>query len=123
VKAGVKEVFFENLRYAQHAVDSYKDFIALRREGKIRKGVRFQVSLPTPHGAAGWWFCEPGDYEKVYPAYEKAMIREVEMICDRIPQEDVAIQWDVWTSSSATTSVTPTSVTGTSCSRRASGSR
>ena len=54
----------------------------------------FQVSLPTPMAVINS-FCIPEDAQKIMPAYEQAMLREVGMICEAIPHEDLAIQWDV----------------------------
>jgi hypothetical protein len=56
--------------------------------------VRFQVSLPTPWAIVSS-FIELADVEAVFPAYEQAMLREVERICKAIPHRDLAIQWDV----------------------------
>jgi len=56
--------------------------------------VRFQVSLPTPWGVINPFVQQP-DAQQVYPAYERAMLREVERICNAIPHDDLAIQWDV----------------------------
>jgi hypothetical protein len=57
-------------------------------------GVRFQVSLPTPW-AVVMPFCQQPDARQIFPAYEQAMLREVERICAAIPHHDLAIQWDV----------------------------
>jgi methionine synthase II (cobalamin-independent) len=40
-------------------------------------------------------FIIPSDVPQVLPAYEQAMIREVEKICAAIPHADLALQWDV----------------------------
>jgi hypothetical protein len=47
---GVKsqDVHFGELGYAREARASYLDFIAARDRGELPKGIRFQVSLPTP---------------------------------------------------------------------------
>jgi methionine synthase II (cobalamin-independent) len=52
------------------------------------------VSLPTPFAVINP-FCAPQDALAIEPAYEQAMLREVEAICRAIPHEDLAIQWDV----------------------------
>ncbi len=59
-----------------------------------RRAVRFQVSLPTPW-AVVTPFCQQPDAQQIYPAYEEAMLREVERICKAIPHQDLAVQWDV----------------------------
>lgn len=85
---------FGKLGYADAAIASYKMFGALREKGKIPGGVRFQVSLPTPIAPLAAMI-EPGDYLKVEPIYEAAMRKEIQGMCNAIPVDDLAIQWDV----------------------------
>ena len=87
-------IHFGELGYAREARPSYQDFVAARSAGRIPQGVRFQVSLPTPY-AVVMPFCQQPDAQRVFPAYERAMLREVERICAAIPHDDLAIQWDV----------------------------
>lgn len=94
IKAGVAVPKFDNLLYADAAIASYATFSRMRGAGVIPAGVRFQVSLPPPHSAAGMWFHEPDDYERAVPAYLEAMVREVQRIVAAIPNHDLAIQWD-----------------------------
>jgi hypothetical protein len=93
---GVKpeDVRFGELGYAREARASYLDFVAARDKGVLPRGTRFQVSLPTPFAVIGP-FCVAEAREPVLRAYEEAMLREVAAICDGIPHEDLAIQWDV----------------------------
>ncbi|HVV94908.1 MAG TPA: hypothetical protein VHD15_15965 [Hyphomicrobiales bacterium] len=93
---GVKpeEVRFGELGYAREARASYLDFLAAKRAGSLPQGVRFQVSLPTPL-AVIQAFTRPDDVKAIEPAYEAAMLREVQVICDSIPHQDLTIQWDV----------------------------
>src|SRR3989442_7776399 len=52
--------------------------------------------FPCPH--PGLWSCPSSispDARQVYPAYERAMLREVERILKAIPHHDLAIQRDV----------------------------
>jgi hypothetical protein len=88
------EVHFGELGYSREARASYQDFVAARGRGELPDGVRFQVSLPTPIAVINT-FCTPEDAPKILPAYEQAMLREVERICAAIPHTDLAIQWDV----------------------------
>ena len=53
-----QDVHFGELGYAREARASYMDFCELRDQGVVPKGVRFQVSLPTPRAIIGA-FCEP----------------------------------------------------------------
>ena len=89
-----EQVHFGELGYYREARPSYEDFLRAREAGHIPRGVRFQVSLPTPL-AVVMPFCRQPDALQILPAYERAMLREVERMCAAIPHEDLAIQWDV----------------------------
>lgn len=89
-----EDVHFGELGYSREARASYQDFLDARRRGELPAGVRFQVSLPTPIAVVNT-YCIPDDAPKILPAYEQAMLREVQRICDAIPHQDLAIQWDV----------------------------
>jgi len=93
---GVKpeDVRFGEFGYAREARASYLDFVAARDKGILPRDTRFQVSLPTPFAVIGP-FCVAEAREPVLRAYEEAMLREVAAICDGIPHQDLAIQWDV----------------------------
>ncbi|MFC0675787.1 hypothetical protein [Brachybacterium hainanense] len=82
------------LGYAAAAEDSYRIFARLRREGVIRPGTRFQVSLPTPVAVVSSFFSGE-DRAIIEPVYADAMLGELEQILAAIPHEDLAIQWDV----------------------------
>ena len=88
------QVHFGELGYYREARPSYEDFLSAREAGQIPPHVRFQVSLPTPL-AVVMPFCSQPDAQQILPAYEGAMLREVERICAAIPHRDLAIQWDV----------------------------
>lgn len=87
------DLVFPDLGYADAALDSYAVFRRLRDEGVIAPGTRFQVSLPTPAGVVGP-FVVPEDRAALEPAYERALLSELQRIVDGIPHEDLAIQWD-----------------------------
>jgi hypothetical protein len=88
------DIHFPELGYAREARASYQDFVAARQQGQLPPDVRFQVSLPTPFAVINP-FCALKDSAAIEPAYEKAMLREVEAICQAIPHRDLCIQWDV----------------------------
>jgi hypothetical protein len=88
------QVHFGELGYSREARASYLDFVDARKRGELPAGVRFQVALPTPIAVINT-FCTPDDAPRILPAYEQAMLREVERICAAIPHQDLAIQWDV----------------------------
>lgn len=92
---GVKaeDIHFGELGYAREARVSYQDFLDARRRGTIPAGVRFQVCLPTPKAFMAFLTPEAG--QAAEPAYERAMVKEIERICAGIPHHDLAIQWDV----------------------------
>lgn len=89
-----EEVRFDELGYALEARASYQDFLEARKRGDLPARVRFQVSLPTPY-AVVWGQFAPEALPIAFEAYTRAMLREVQSICARIPASDLAIQWDV----------------------------
>ncbi|HEX4192065.1 MAG TPA: hypothetical protein VHY80_03165 [Stellaceae bacterium] len=94
LKSPTGAVQFDNLKYADWAIESYAVFKALRERGIIPRSTRFQVCMPTP--LAGFMsFFSPEDGVCIHKAYEAAMLREVEKMCGAIPHDDLAIQWDV----------------------------
>lgn len=100
VKPGVERVRFGNpgvrLGYARDAVNSYFVFKTLREKGVIPPGVRFQISIPMVNSVVRpLYFKAPGDLDRVRPGYEEALAAEVAAICAQLPNEDIAIQWDV----------------------------
>jgi hypothetical protein len=88
------EVRFGELGYAREARASYLDFLSAREKGVLPRGVRFQVSLPTPFAVVAP-FALPEARDAILAAYEAAMLREVAAICAGIPHGDLALQWDV----------------------------
>jgi len=88
------EVRFGELGYAREARASYLDFQTARQRGDIPADVRFQVCLPTPMSVI-YAFCTARNVVEIERAYEAAMVREVEAICNNIPNQDLCIQWDV----------------------------
>jgi hypothetical protein len=93
---GVKpgDVRFGELGYAREARASYLDFVAARDRGELPKGLRFQVSLPTPFAVVSSVVVAEA-LPAVEAAYERAMIAEVGALCRHIPHRDLCIQWDL----------------------------
>jgi ubiquinone/menaquinone biosynthesis C-methylase UbiE len=87
------ELRFESLGYADAALDSYRTFGILKRDGVIPGGCRFQVSLPTPLAPISA-FVALDDQADVEPAYEEAMTAELTRMFDAIPHDQLALQWD-----------------------------
>jgi hypothetical protein len=88
------DIQFNQLGYADAAIASYALFSQLKQAGIIPAHFRFQVSLPTPL-APVTAFVAPGDQAAVEPAYEAGMFNELDRITTAIPQDELAIQWDV----------------------------
>ncbi len=87
------EISFGELGYAREARASYLDLLAAKKRGDFPEHVRLQVCLPTPFGVI-YAFAAPKDVLAIEKAYERAMIAEVQALCDAIPHKDLSIQWD-----------------------------
>lgn len=87
-------VHFSELGYAREARASYLDFVEARRRGELPEDARFQVCFPTPI-AVVYSFCTTRDLLAILDAYEKAMVREIEMTCRGIPHRDLCVQIDL----------------------------
>jgi hypothetical protein len=83
-----------SLGYADVAIESYGLFRRMRDDGAIPAGTRFQVALPTPVAVISG-FVHMDQRGALEPAYERAMMGEVERIAAAVPAADLAIQWDV----------------------------
>jgi hypothetical protein len=99
VKDGVDIVRFGDpgwrLGYARDAVNSYFVFKTLREKSAIASHLRFQVSMPSVISALPpRLFPNPADIEKVRTGYQQALAAELGTIVERIPAEDLALQWD-----------------------------
>ena len=92
--ANPDDVQFGPLGFAEAAKASYRDFVRLRAEGRVPQGKRMQVCIPTPFMLA-LCFTAPEALTTLWPAYERAMQREVADMLTEIPAEDLAIQWDM----------------------------
>jgi methionine synthase II (cobalamin-independent) len=78
--------------YDDAALASYATFCTMRDEGVIPKGVRFQVSLPTPLNVM---VLIDGQYStRVEAMYEEALLSALRRIQAEIPAHDLAVQWD-----------------------------
>ncbi|WP_025157527.1 hypothetical protein [Leifsonia aquatica] len=87
------DLVFPDLGYATAALESYAAFARLADEGVLAPGTRFQVSLPTPAAIAGA-FVVPQDRAAFEPAYERALLAELDRIVAGIPHDRLAVQWD-----------------------------
>ena len=94
LRRGVRTLRFETLGYAEAAIESYKAFCAVREQGIIPAGVRFQVSLPAAVDGMGFFVDRFADMRYFIPAYENAMAADIRRMLEVIPPGDLAIQWD-----------------------------
>ncbi|MEO8715752.1 MAG: hypothetical protein ABI369_12130 [Acetobacteraceae bacterium] len=95
LKAGVDRDTVEfDTGYDRAALHSYEVFRKLRAEGAIPAGVRFQVSLPTPMSPA-WMYVSPAGRAAFLAAYERSLLGALGRIVAAVPEDDLAIQFDV----------------------------
>lgn len=83
-----------DLGYAGAYLGSYEIFCALRAEGVIPGGVRFQVEYPTPLASIGGYVV-PEQQQVLLGSYERAMFADLGRLLAAIPAGEVAVQWDV----------------------------
>ena len=99
VKPGVTQVQFGDpgwrLGYTRDAVNSYFVFKTLKKEGVIPSQLRFQVCLPLSYSAVAPFFPDPADHARIVPGVTRAFRAEIEKLVEKIPPEELAIQWDL----------------------------
>lgn len=80
--------------YDDMALESYAEFCKLRSAGVIEKGVKFQVSLPSPLNTIA--ICTQAPFQaEAEKVYEPKLLDALRRIQDNIPAGDLAIQWDL----------------------------
>ena len=90
----INDVTFGNLFYADIAKQSFAEFAALKRDGKIAAGVRFQIDLVPAHSVI-WLFLQDDLHQPLDPVFNEALKREVDKIAAALPHDQIAIQFDV----------------------------
>ncbi len=80
--------------YAEMALASWNLFERLQKAGVIPAAVKFQISLPTPI-APTYNNMVPSDRPLLLPALTQHLIGEVAKIAAAIPNDRIAVQWDV----------------------------
>jgi hypothetical protein len=91
-----EDVTFGDLGYARYAKASFAVFSAMQQAGAIPLNWRFQVALPSPFAVIGAMVV-PDSRPVVEAPYERAMLAEVDKMVAAIPQDKLAISWDVAT--------------------------
>jgi hypothetical protein len=99
VKDGVKQVRFGDpgwrLGFARDAINSYFVFSVMKERGVLPSHLRFQVSIPMVNSVLPpRIFPNPEDLERIRPGYAAATRAEVAKIVEKIPHDQLAIQWD-----------------------------
>src|SRR5262249_14752393 len=89
-----QDVHFDNLFYADIAVESYAIFKRLKRGGKIPAGTKFQIDLVPAHSVL-WLYLVDALHAPLDPIYNEAVKRENDKIAAALPHEEIAIQFDV----------------------------
>jgi hypothetical protein len=96
IRAGATELHFGTWPRIDDALESYGRFRALRDEGAVPAGLRFQIGLPFPSSAMNGFKADFGaDYPVAERAFEDLVARELGRLTSEIPAADLAIQWDV----------------------------
>jgi hypothetical protein len=80
--------------YAEMAITSWKLFERMQRAGEIPANIKFQVSLPTPI-APTYNNMLPDHRQRLLPALTRHFSGEVARIAAAIPNDRLALQWDV----------------------------
>src|SRR6202161_1994293 len=72
--------------YADMAIQSFGVFDRLQKAGVIPANVKFQISIPTPIAPT---------YNNMVPALTQHFVGEVHAIAAVLPNDRIAVQWDV----------------------------
>jgi hypothetical protein len=95
LRAGVSpgDLHFDNLGYADWAIESYGTFKRLQASGDVPQSTRFQVCVPSVRVVCTGR-CTPEDLPNILPAYSRAMRNEIARMAGVIPHNELSIQWD-----------------------------
>lgn len=94
VKEGAGPLELVDLGYAEAALASWQRFRRAKSEGILGADVRFLVGLPSPLSVVTMYVA-PASRPAVLAAWLAAMEQQVEQIVDGIPNDELAIQWEV----------------------------
>src|SRR5215813_583863 len=99
VKKGVNQVRFGDpgwrLGYARDAINSYFVFRVMKERGVLPRHLRFQVSIPMVNSVLPpRIFPDQADLARIRPGYAAATRAEIATIIAKIPNDELALQWD-----------------------------
>lgn len=94
-RAGVdpKTVRFET-GYAAMGIDSFAIFDRMQHDGVIPKGVKFQIAIPSPLAPA-YNYISKKHRDTFLEIFTNHLTEEVRQIAAALPNDRIAIQWDV----------------------------
>jgi len=83
------------LGYARDALNSFFVFGIMKERGGLPKHLRFQVSIPMVDSVLPpRIFPNQGDLTRIRPGYAAATRAEIATIIAKIPNDELALQWD-----------------------------
>lgn len=91
---GASDVQLVDLGYAEAALDSWEKFREAKAAGSLPPNARFMVGLPSPLSVVSMYVA-PAARPVVFSAWTKAMKAEAARIVEAIPNDELAIQWEV----------------------------
>lgn len=84
---------FGSLGYAEDAREAFSVLSAMKLAGNVSADTRLLVAIPAPYDILNFAVAKD-DFTVVLPAYQQALIAEVERVAEAVPRESLAIQWD-----------------------------
>ncbi|MCP4228198.1 MAG: hypothetical protein GY773_33025 [Actinomycetia bacterium] len=94
IKGGAGPIELVDLGYADAALESWERFRRAKEEQTIGAEVRFLVGLPSPLSVVTMYVA-PQARPAVLEAWLAAMEQQLERIVDGIPNDELAVQWEV----------------------------
>lgn len=95
IKPDTDHLRFDDLFAGQAALESYRVFKRMREAEVIPPGVRFQFCLPGTSSAIEPYFDDADDWPTAKRAYEEGVKSEVGRLLEKIPAQDLAVQFDL----------------------------
>ena len=80
-------------RFAQAAINGFREFWKAQLDGEVTAGLRYQINLPTPYTVLAATVTEQQCLERL-AGMERAVLAELALVLDALPAELLALQWD-----------------------------